>query len=164
MTQIEIIKKELVFVSNWIERLVKDIPEDKWNETPPVLETNLNWLMGHLVTSKYFHAVLCVGGKGDYDHGVNTKQYVSLYAYSGKGPLHLPDDKPSPSEILRDLSIMDNLALDVLDKVEEGQLGTPTELPNPVAKTKHEALMWSIKHQMWHGGQIATLKRVLSKA
>lgn len=163
MTQIDIIRKELEFVSNWIDRLVKDIHQDKWNETPPVLETNLNWLMGHLVTSKYFHAVLCVAGKGDYGHGVNMKQYVSLYSYKAKGPLHLPDDKPAPSEILRDLSVMDKLALNVLDGMEIAQLETPVELPNPVAKTKHEALMWSIKHQMWHGGQIATLKRVLTK-
>ena len=64
--------------------------------------------------------------------------------------------------LMSDLAIVDQVTLDVLAELEEDKLFEKTEQPNPVAKTKYDALMFCFKHQMWHYGQITMLKRILS--
>jgi uncharacterized damage-inducible protein DinB len=52
-------------------------------------------------------------------------------------------------------------ALNVVNMLQEDELEQSTLITNPVAKTKYESLSFAIKHQMWHNGQIAMIKRII---
>jgi hypothetical protein len=38
---------------NWINKLVKSVSYEKWDNTPSVIETSVSWQMGHLIMSLY---------------------------------------------------------------------------------------------------------------
>ena len=68
------------------------------------------------------------------------------------------DDKPEKNELLSNLILVDKRCLEILNELEESDLQNEPLLTNPVAKTKQDALLWTIKHRMWHNGQMAMIK------
>jgi len=75
------------------------------------------------------------------------------------------DLNPEPELLLTQLETINNYANQTIDSLTEEDLDNelePTRFPHPIAKTKYEALTWNFRHEMWHLGQIATLKRVLN--
>jgi uncharacterized damage-inducible protein DinB len=65
----------------------------------------------------------------------------------------------------KQLSFVNEIARNVLQELKEEDLGKPLEpsrMPHPVAKTKYEALTWNFRHEMWHCGQIAMIRRGLN--
>jgi hypothetical protein len=68
------------------------------------------------------------------------------------------DEKPKNEELLK---LYKFIHLEI-SKIKIEELNSATEIPNPSAKTKYDALMTLFKHQFWHNGQIAILNRILS--
>ena len=162
MNRIDFIRKETEFADRWIQRMVDSFEPSQWLETPPVLKTNLNWQVGHLLVSKYFHSIVSITpDRPDLSSHFSVRQYRGFYA-RGSDPAQL-SEAPAHDILLANFKVIQTEANSVLDSLTEEKLDTPTEMENPVAKTKYEALTWSFKHHMWHGGQISTLKRVLKE-
>lgn len=162
MNRIDFIKTETAFADRWVQRLIDSFDPSQWLETPPVLKTNVNWQLGHLLVSKYFHSIVSITpDRPDLSPYFSMRQYRSFYA-RGTQPETLTE-APSPEKLLADFKVIQTEAISVLESLTDEMLDQPTEMENPVAKTKYEALTWSFKHHMWHGGQLSTLKRVLKE-
>jgi uncharacterized damage-inducible protein DinB len=74
------------------------------------------------------------------------------------------DLNPSHEKLISELTFVGNYADKELDKLNDENLDEPlaqTKFPHLIAKTKYEALTWNFKHEMWHLGQISTIKRIL---
>ena len=159
---IELIKKELIASQQWTDRLIKDLDDSKWKKAPEGFNTNINWQIGHLTISTYFHTLVCISGS---DNEVKTKmspkQYSSWYGMNSN-PLDHLSDKPDSEEMITNLELIDRRGIELLNSLDEKELDEATLMENPVAKTKMEALFWAFKHRMWHSGQIALIKSHLT--
>lgn len=148
----------------WVNKLIQAIPLEKWDETPTILESNVSWQVGHLLTSYYYHAVMSiVGHQKDIFGMVPLREYSALYV---QAPATDSVAKTPPATLLAHLHLMEKRSLDVIKGLNPEVLDQPLEplkIPHPVAKTKFEALDFNIKHTMWHCGQLATLKRIIHK-
>ena len=149
---------------SWALKLVDSIPVEKWEEYPSGVETTVNWQIGHLIMSYYFHAVMCLAGhKKEVFAVVPLKEYD---AYFNRGNPLASIGKINSENLNDQLRYVQDLSLSVIGELQDSDLSKPlepTKFPNPVAKTKFEAIDWNIKHSMWHCGQLGLLKRAIDK-
>ena len=132
-----------------------------WNKTSEILNTNLNWQIGHIILANYLHGIASIyGSNEDFKKQVKIANYIKFY-----GPKSNPNDfmneKPNLKELQNIYIITTKIILENLYKLTVIELDENTAIPNPTVKTKYEALKWLSHHQSWHNGQIAILKRVL---
>lgn len=163
MNRIELLRREMVSADRWTERLLHGIVEEDWNKTPGDMGTNVNWQLGHMLVSKYFHAVACVHENApklfellpDYRYG-------KFYGMKSDADARW-DERPDQKAMMRDFKTVTEQANTILDQFSDQLLDEAVLLDNPVAATRFDALLWTSKHQMWHNGQLALLKRVLNQ-
>lgn len=161
MDVIEVIKEQIISVKKKTDNLITVIDLQDWEISPKILETNMNWQMGHLILANYLHGIASISGANPkIRERINMQNFIKYY-----GPNSIPnlflDEKPKSEELLN----LYEFVFEVIDlelstfKIED--LKQPTEIPNPSAKTKYDALTTLINHQSWHNGQIAILNRIL---
>lgn len=93
---------------------------------------------------------------------VPLSDYFPIYSMMTKSTVN--ELKPEPSRLLAELETINKYAIRELNKLTDKNLDEPleqTKMVHPIAKTKYEALTWSFRHEMWHLGQISTLKRII---
>lgn len=62
MNTLEIIKDQIFSVKEKTDTFIKNIELEKWNSTPEVLDTNLNWQIGHIILANYLHGIASISG------------------------------------------------------------------------------------------------------
>ena len=144
-------------------KILRETPFEIWYETPPIIESNIAWQVGHLIVSEYYHSIAVISGPNwDIFKEVLLTAYFPIYSMMTKSTSN--EIQPKPETLLRELEIINNYATSQFDTLKDADLDNllePTKMKHPIAKTKYEALTWSFRHEMWHLGQISTLKRVL---
>ncbi|BDD05266.1 DinB family protein [Aureibacter tunicatorum] len=147
---------------NWLNKIIKDIPLNQWDETPKNIETNITWQIGHLIMSFNFHTIIVIKGQPMHLYqNFPVKLYSELFTNS---PAKDCIGKTIPKELQQHLELVQNYSLETIKNLPEEELVNPLEpfvVKHPIAKTKQEAIDWNIKHTMWHCGQIGLLKRAL---
>ena len=147
---------------DWINKYLNSISTDRWDETPPVVDSNVSWQLGHLTLSAYFHAVLVIKGhQPDILQAVPIKDYSRLYHRTAAREVI---GQFSPEDMLAHWSIMQTRSLEIIGSLTEEDLESPlvpTDFPHPVANIKREALEWNILHNHYHFGQLGLIRRVL---
>lgn len=163
MSVTEILSKQTKDTYQWIHTLVDAIPEEKWDEIPEVLASNISWQIGHLVISIYYHSILVIKGhQQDVLQQVPIKKYSELFTFSIT-PKNATGQF-SRTELQNHLEIIENKSLEIINGLSPEEFTktlVPGSVEHPVAKTKFEAIDWNIKHTMWHCGQIASIKRTI---
>ena len=163
MNSIKFIKKEINLVKTQTDNLIADIESNLWSYNPKIINTNLNWQIGHIFLANYLHGIASINGiNEDIRNMINVQDYIKFYGMKSN-PLENEREKPSKEELLKIYEFGFEIINQGLDKLNELDLDKPTEIPNPAVKTKYQALMWLFKHQSWHNGQIAMLKRILNE-
>lgn len=145
-------------------KLLTETPFNLWYHTPEVIQSNIAWQVGHLIISQFYHSIAVIS-KPDLKiyEVIPLKAYFPIYSMATKSTIN--ELKPSPETLLEQLETINKYANRVIDHLKEEDLIAglePTKFPHPIAKTKYEALTWCFRHEMWHLGQIATLKRILN--
>src|SRR5688500_15230677 len=162
MTSTEILIQQTQSAYDWIEKLINPIPFEKWDQTPQGLETNLTWLVGHLIMSHYFHSIMVITGhQADLLQKIPLKDYANLF--TDGSPLNVIG-KTDAGQLLGQLRMVQKRSLDILKPLTAADLENklePTTLKHPIARIKRESIDWNIKHTMYHCGQIGMLKRVV---
>lgn len=147
---------------NWVNKLLADIPKEKWDETPEHIETNITWQIGHLIMSFNYHTVIVIKGQPtDLYQQIPIKLYAELFT---NAPSTACIGKTNPEDLIKHLKIVQEYSLNTIKALKEKELANPLEpfmIEHPIAKTKLEAIDWNVKHTMWHCGQIGLLKRHL---
>ncbi|MGI9544502.1 MAG: DinB family protein [Cyclobacteriaceae bacterium] len=167
MSRIEFIEQQTQETRLMTKKLINDVPDDLWYQTPEIVHSNIAWQVGHLIIAQMYHSVSVVTGSSkQISDVIPLKLYIPKYGM-GSDPADHKDIKPSAEELREQLDFVNEVAKNELRKLDERELDKalePTRGTHPIAKTKYEALTWSFKHEMWHCGQISTLKRILGKA
>ena len=161
--KISIIKEQITSTKEKTDKLIANISTEIWTKTPEVLNTNLNWQIGHIILANYLHGIASISGSNEeLKARINIPDYVKFYGPKSN-PISFENEKPTQKELLEIYEFTMTLVLDNLNQLTESELNDNTEIPNPSVSTKYEALKWLSHHQSWHNGQIAILRRVLSK-
>lgn len=165
MNEIEILTLQTENAYGWMKKLTESIPEEKWNENPEILESNVSWHIGHQLISLYFHSILVIRGhQTDILETIPLKEYSELFTF--KIPPKDTIGKKKPEELIADLNIVEKKSIEIIKSLSPEELKNklePARVEHPVARNKFEALDWNIKHTMWHCGQLAILKRVVNE-
>ncbi len=161
MTIIDIIKSEISSTKDRTNNLIKDLPNEDWMTSPSILNTNINWQIGHIFLANYLHGIASIHGVSEeISQRINIKDYIRFYGMNSNPSDHW-EHKPSSNELLSLYNFTFDLIHQSLELLKDSELHDSTEIPNPSAKTKYQALMWLSKHQSWHNGQIAILRRII---
>ena len=162
--KLKFIKEQIDYVDNWTSNLIADIDEINCGIVEN-LDTSINWQIGHLIVSKYFHSIQsAVKNDSGIISEINQKVPISelfKYYFAGSSPLEPWKNRPNKKQLLEYRNEIDVGTNRILESLTENTLAEKTEIGNPVAKTKYEALTFLFKHQMWHNGQIAMIKRII---
>ena len=152
------VKSELQICHQWTEKALADLKENDWTKSPQGFRSNVNWQVGHMIISGYFHSVLCINGSdAEIKAQFDPKEYASWYGMGSDPKLDL-DKKPGMSLLLANLNLLDKRGIEIVSSMDEKDLESPTILKNPMAVSKKEALLWHVKHRMWHVGQVSMIK------
>ncbi len=158
----DILKDQIILAKTKTDKLIANISSEKWEITPEVLNTNLNWQIGHIILANYLHGIASISGINDeFKEKVNVPDYIQFYGPKSN-PVDFKDLKPSREELMDIYELTFSIILNNLTKLTNQDLQSETAIPNPAVKTKYEALLWLSQHQSWHNGQIATLKRIIN--
>ena len=163
MNKIKLIREEIDLVKSQTDKLTADIESDLWSISPKLINTNLNWQIGHIFLANYLHGIASITGiNEEVRNMINIQDYIRFYGMNSN-PIENIKEKPSKDELIKLYEFGFKLISKGLDNLDESDLNKSTEIPNPAVKTKYQALMWLFKHQSWHNGQIAMLKRILNE-
>ncbi|MDT0608140.1 DinB family protein [Croceitalea rosinachiae] len=164
MTINQILAKEFQFIHNWTTGLISSLDEEQWKVTPSVVNTNIHWLSGHILHDNYWHAIGCITQPSyEFQSALEIDRFKKYFQKDSDSSAYI-EERPGREEILDGLSLCNMEVLKVVKDMTESELEQQTLVPNPVAKTKYESLIFAVKHQMWHNGQIAMLRRIIEKA
>ena len=146
----------------WVERLIQDIPQERWTERPVGLDSSVAWQVGHLVISAYYHTVMVIGG---HDAAVNAALPVRTY-----GELFTRATPPGRAyefgvaTLRKHFATMAEASLRSIRGLSDAQLDDalePVGPPHPTATDKRGALLWNHQHTWWHCGQLGMLRRAV---
>jgi len=162
--KLEFIKEQINWVDNYTSNLINDIDERDLGVVDN-LSTSLNWEIGHIIISKYFHSLQSVINENN-EIIKKTKQKILTddlfkYYFAGSNPLANWNERPNKNQLLEIKKVVDMATSHALEELSEKNLTQKTEIRNPVASSKYDALTFTFKHQMWHNGQIAMIKRII---
>lgn len=160
--KIEILKDQFILAKDKTDKLISDISAKNWLVTPDVIQSNINWQIGHIILANYLHGIVSISGRNEkFKEKVNVADYIKYY-----GPKSIPTDfkneKPSMEKLIEIFQFTSSIVLKNLETMTSNDLEKNTEIPNPAVDTKYQALLLLSQHQSWHNGQIAILKRVLN--
>lgn len=161
MKALQLIKEQILKSKEKTDQLIKNIPSSKWNTTPSVLNTNMNWQIGHLILANYLHGIASLSGANEkVRKKIDLPNFIKFYGPKST-PIEFQEEKPTHQELIELYEFVFDLILKELETLSTDSLLQPTEIPNPSAATKYDALITLFTHQYWHNGQIAILNRVL---
>jgi hypothetical protein len=152
------IKSELHICHQWTKKALTGLKKEDWNRSPPGFKSNVNWQVGHMIISGYFHSILSINGSDEKIKAQFDPKEYGLWYGMGSDPKKDLDKKPDTQLLLANLNLLDKRGLEILSAMNESDLETGTILKNPMAVSKKDALLWHVKHRMWHLGQVTMIK------
>lgn len=159
---IEALIKQTKHCYQWVNELIKEIPEEKWDVIPKNIESSITWQIGHLIMSVNYHTIIVIKSSPvDLYGGFPVQEFADLFT---KAPATESVGKTTKAELLRVWGLFQKRSLETISELSEESLGDKLEpfiMEHPIAKSKQDAIEWNIQHTMWHCGQIAILKRFL---
>ncbi|MEM1358134.1 MAG: DinB family protein [Bacteroidota bacterium] len=153
------------YAYSWIDKYLTDIPDDRWDDTPPKLDSNLTWQLGHLTLSAYYHSIMVIK-----DHQPDILQVFPLREYSKlfhRGSARAVVGTFSPASLRANWRIICARSLQIIENISPQELLEPLveqSYPHPIATTKEEALEWNVLHNHYHWGQVGMVRRALLQA
>ncbi|MBA4056204.1 MAG: DinB family protein [Marivirga sp.] len=164
MTEVQVLTSQTENAYDWTNKLINNIPFEKWDIMPDVIQTNISWQVGHLIMSHYFHSIMVIAG-----HQKDILQQIPIKEYDGLFTSASPQNsigKIQPALLSDQLNLMQQKSIGIVKALTSESLESklePTHITHPIAKTKREAIDWNIKHTMYHCGQIGILKRIIDE-
>ena len=165
MNKIEFLRDQIIETRNFTNRLIGELPEEKWYVIPEGTDSNFAWQIGHLIASQNFHQLIVISGRNaKIAEQVQIERYNRLCFGMGATHRSLSADLIPVNKLKADLEFVHQTAIDHLMTLPEEQLVDqlePIPFKHPMADNKYEAISWSFKHEMWHCAEMEDIKRRL---
>ncbi|MCP4245745.1 MAG: DinB family protein [bacterium] len=164
MTTAELLADQLDGARAWTLGLVQDLDGDEWTFQPQPGLHHALWLCGHLATAEetlVFHR--CLGEAGPVDPAFRAHFGIGQPVTSAG-----EHDFPPPAEVLATMADVHAKTLAAIRQMSDEFLNEPAFGPD--GKTKHPhydtkagAVTHLARHEAFHAGQIALLRRLMGK-
>lgn len=165
MNKIDFLKEQLIESRNFVNRIVSELPKEKWYDIPEGTDSNFAWQVGHLLISQNFHAITVITGRNnEVANLIPVPEYVKLF--NGMGALHrsVTNDLIAADKLIDQFHAVHEICIDNLSRLTDDVLYEklePIPFKHPVAENKYEALSWCFKHEMWHCAEMEAIKSEL---
>lgn len=165
MIRVKFLRNQIIESRIFINKLIKELPEDLWYTIPENTNSNFAWQIGHLIISQNFHAITVITGKNEKVFElVPILQYEKLFSGNGTKNRSLKKDLIPPATLKQQLNTVHEICIENLSKLRDEILEDDIEPiggKHPIANTKYEALSWCFKHEIWHGSEMEDIKKAL---
>ena len=143
-------------------KLLADLDDPDWLHQPFAGANHIVWQVGHLTVAEYGLTIGEVLGRSVRESPCFSIHFRGLFK---RGSTLRPDASlyPTPAEMRGALNQTHLHVMHELRRISDKQLDDPCEFGHPLANTKLEALHLCARHEAIHAGQIAMIRRSLSK-
>jgi len=147
----------------WTLKLVEDVRGDEWTYQPGPGLHHILWLCGHLATAEQTLVMArCLGGDGpDADFAVH-------FPIGGAVKSAAEHEYPAPGVVLERMAATHARVMEEIRGISEAKLASPCfgkdGAPHPHYSTVAGAISHCARHEGFHAGQIALLRRLMGKA
>ncbi len=162
MTQAELLARQLDDTRAWTLMLIADLDGDDWTFQPAEGLAHALWLCGHLTSSQntLVHT-RCLG------------RPIMDESFKGHFPLGKPvasaaeHTYPGLEKVLETMADTHGKTCDAVRGMSEALLAEPAfgaeGKPHPHYRDKLGAVSHCVRHEAFHAGQLATIRRLLGK-
>lgn len=162
MTQAELLAEQLAGTRDWTLKLLADFSGDDWKFQPAPGMGHALWLCGHLATAQ--HTLI---------HARCLNRPFLDEAFASHFPIGAPvaaaDEHayPPPEQILATMANVHERTVAAVRTLTDAQLDEPAPgkdgAPHPHYRDKRGAISHCGRHEAFHAGQIASIRRLLGK-
>lgn len=158
----EVLAEQLDATRDWTLKLIADLNGDDWRFAPAAGLAHPIWLCGHLVVSQdvLIHT-RCLG------RGILDPAFVARFPIGGPVPAADQAEYPSPEEIRRIMDETHAKTLAAVRGMSDALLAEPAfgkdGAVHPHYRDKRGAVSHCARHEAFHAGQLAMIRRLLGK-
>ncbi len=163
MTNAELLADQLDWTRQWTLKLLADLKGDDWVFQPAAGLAHPLWLCGHLACSQHLLIhVRCLG------KGVLEESFTKHFPIGGPVKSGKEHDYPPVATVLSTMEEVQQQTLSAVRGMSDALLAEPAfggdGKPHPHYKDKAGAVAHCNRHEAFHAGQIAMIRRLLGKA
>ncbi len=162
MTQGALLAEQLIGTREWTLKLIEDLEGDDWAFQPANGIAHPLWLCGHLATAQntLIHT-RCLGTP------VLDESYAAHFPIGEPVKSAGEYDFPSAEVVLANMAETQTRTIEAVRDMSDEWLGTPAcgagGDPHPHYHNVRGAVSHCCRHEAFHAGQIATIRRLLGK-
>lgn len=162
MKRAELLAVQLDGTRQWTLKLIADLKGDDWIFQPAVGLGHALWLCGHLACSQHLLIhVRCMGG------GVLDESYTKHFPIGGPVKSAKNYTFPPVQSVLTTMEEVHRKTLVAVRGMSDSLLAEPAfggdGKPHPHYRDKCGVVAHCNRHEAFHAGQIATIRRLLGK-
>lgn len=163
MNHAELLAEELEFTRDWTNRLLADFAAGDWAYQPAPGMGHATWLLGHLACSQ--DVLIHVRSLGQ---GVIPTDFAAHFPIGGPVPATTAHDYPPLADIRRVFDDVHAQTLAAVRGMSDQLLAEPAfgkdGAPHPHYRTKRGAVAHASRHEAFHAGQLAWIRRLRGKS
>ena len=141
--------------------LLEGLEPSEWYQMPEGT-THIAWQVGHLALAQYGLCLFRMRGRQSRDAELMSSRFRKRFV-KGSTPDPLPENNPTPSEIVAVLERVHTQAMNELPHYSFEDLQMPEQEPYAAYPNKLGSLLFCAAHEMLHAGQIGLLRRLFGK-
>jgi len=163
MNQGEFLVRDLEGTRDWTLKLIADLKGDDWFFQPAPGLAHPLWLCGHLAVSQHTLVwVRCLG------HTILVDEFTKHFPIGGPVKSVKDHHYPSVENILATMEDVHEQTCAAVRKLSDEFLEQPAfagdgKSPHPHYNDKRGAIAHCNRHEAFHAGQIAMIRRLLGK-
>lgn len=160
----EIMADQMAGTREWTLKLIADLKGDEWTFQPAPGMGHALWLCGHLACAEDLLVNLRALGRTS----VVAPAFAAHFPIGEVVKSAQEHDYPTPAEIQRVMAETHQQVLAAIRATPDNVLAEPAYgkdgQPHPHYRDKRGVLSHCARHEAFHAGQIATIRRLLGKA
>lgn len=162
MTQAELLAEQLEGTRDWTRKIIADLKADDWAFQPAPGMGHALWLCGHLATAQHtlIH-VRCL------DAPFLDAAFAAHFPIGAAVASAAEHDYPPVEQILATMADIHQRTIAAVRTMTDAQLAETAPgkdgAPHPHYTNKRGAISHCDRHEAFHAGQLATIRRLLGK-
>ena len=159
----DLLAEQLEGTRDWTKRLIADLRDADWTYQPAPGLAHALWTCGHLaVAQNLLVHVRCLS------QSILPDDFAACFPIGGPVPAARERDYPAVDVVLREMDRVHAATVTTVRKMPAALLREPAfgkdGAPHPHYKDKFGAVSHCDRHEAFHAGQIALIRRLLGKS
>ena len=162
MRQSDLLAQQLDVTRRWTLNLIADLKGGDWTFQPAPGLAHALWICGHLATAQHSLIHIRCLGQGVIDDVF--KEHFRIGAAVRSPNEH---EYPAVETVLATMAEVQHKSLEAIRGMDDAFLGEPASgpggKPHPLFDDRRGAISHASRHEAFHAGQLALIRRLLGK-